>query len=146
MSHYTIKKELVIDQEVEAVFHALTTSEEIVKYYPLKQVVSDWQVGSKVLYKGEIEGAAFTDFGHIEILNEPVEYKYSYWSDNHGTPRTPENHLTIHYELRSIGSKTQLVMTQANIQSEEMYSMMNDLVWDSLLLSLKNHLESSFDK
>lgn len=63
MSELTIKKEIVINAARETVFDALTKSAQIIKYFPLNEVISSWQVGSEVLYKGEVDGAAFTDFG-----------------------------------------------------------------------------------
>ncbi len=75
----------------ERVFSALTSSVEIPQFYPLKSVESTWTVGGEVLYKGEVEGAPFTDYGVIEQLESPSVYRYRYWSDNHGTQRMAEN-------------------------------------------------------
>ena len=60
MNTLTIKKEIFINAAPELIFDALTNSEEIIKYFPLKEVVSDWRVGSEVFYKGEINGKKFT--------------------------------------------------------------------------------------
>ncbi len=142
MTAFTIRKELRIDAAREVVFDALTSSEEIVKYFPLKEVVSEWKVDGEVLYKGEVDGAAFTDYGVIEILSRPVIYRYRYWSDNHGTERTPENHISIAYELSEDGGGTMLKLEQSNLPSRELFEMMETVVWDSLLGSLKDYLES----
>jgi uncharacterized protein YndB with AHSA1/START domain len=96
---FTIEKQIGLKAPIESVFSALTNSEEIPKYFPLKSVESTWEVGSEVLYKGEVNGVPFTDFGIIEKLTSPTEYRYRYWSDNHGTERNEENHLTISYSL-----------------------------------------------
>ncbi len=143
MNTFTIKKEIYIDAPPELVFDALTNSEEIIKYFPLKEVVSEWKVGSEVLYKGEINSQRFTDYGLIEIISRPNKYKYTYWSDNHGTERTPENHLSICYELSKNGDGTKLELEQSHLKSKEMFQMMNSVVWDSLLNNMKNHIESS---
>jgi hypothetical protein len=93
------------------------------------------------LYKGEIDGATFTDFGVIETLVSPSNYTYQYWSDNHGTERTPENHITISYELSTKDGLTMLTVAQSNIRSSELYAQMNDGVWDYLLDALKQYVE-----
>ena len=72
----------------------------------------------------------------------PVVYSYRYWSDNHGTERLHENHLTISYHLSIAGVGTELTLTQSNIKSQEMYQMMNEQVWDYLLAALKTYTES----
>ena len=96
---FIIEKQIALKAPIESVFSALTNSEEIPEYFPLKSVESIWEVGSEVLYKGDINGVPFTDFGVIEKLTSPTEYRYRYWSDNHGIDRTEENHLTISYYL-----------------------------------------------
>jgi len=141
MNSFIIKKELFIKAHVNLVFDMLTNSEEIIKYFPLKEVTSDWKVGSEVLYKGEVEQNKFTDYGIIKIISRPYQYKYSYWSDSHGTERTPENYLSISYKLSKIESGTILTLEHGNLRSKQMFQMMDETVWDFLLNNLKNHVE-----
>ena len=142
MSEFIIKKEILIDAPPESVFDALTDSEKIVEYFPLREVNSKWKVGSEVHYKGEVDGSEFTDYGTIDELNRPLKYKYTYWSDNHGTERVPENHLSICYQLSREGSGTRLRVEQSNIKIKEMYDQMNSHVWAYLLERLKEYVES----
>ena len=142
MNTFKIEKKVLINSPVEMVFDALTNSKEIPKYYPLLSVVSEWNEGNEVLYKGEINGAPFTDFGVIEEISKPNIYRYRYWSDNHGTERTEENHLTIEYKVSPTADGSEVKVTQSNIKSKEMYEMMEGQVWEYLLNSLKTHLES----
>jgi uncharacterized protein YndB with AHSA1/START domain len=146
LDSFKIHKELKIAAPIDRVFKALTTSEEIPKYFPLKYVESEWGVGSEVLYKGEINGAPFTDYGVIEKLESPTNYSYRYWSDNHGTERKDENFLIISYSLEEIPDFTVLKLTQRNIKSAQLYEMMNTQVWDFLLGSLKEYLEAGHNK
>lgn len=142
MNSFTINKSVFIKAPIGNVFEALTTSDKIIQYFPLNKVVSNWQLGSEVLYKGEIGGNDFTDYGTIKEFSVPTKYSYSYWSDNHGTKRIPENHLVISYTLTSIKNGTQLELEQLNIKSEELFNIMNTQVWDYLLSSLKNYMET----
>jgi uncharacterized protein YndB with AHSA1/START domain len=139
---FEIAKYIIISASRECVYSALTSSDEIPKYYPLKEVESTWQTGSEVLYKGEVNGASFTDFGVIEELVSPSIYTYRYWSDNHGTERLPENHITISYLLSENNESTKLAVFQSNIKSRELYELMDKQVWDYLLSSLKNYAET----
>lgn len=139
---FEISKEIHIKASRERIFSALTNSEEIPKYYPLNEVKSQWELGSEVHYKGEVNGAPFTDYGVIEKLDSPSVYAYSYWSDNHGTERLPENYITISYQLSESNHGTDLTVTQSNIKSAELYELMKDQVWDFLLGSLKEYVEA----
>ena len=139
---FVIKKIIKISAPISSVFSALTTSNEILAYYPLKEVNSEWVLGSQVLYKGEVNGVPFTDFGVIEKIQSPNVYAYRYWSDNHGTQRTPENHLSISYSLSGSAEGTELTVTQSNIKSEKMYELMEGQVWDYLLGSIKVYVET----
>ncbi len=136
-----LEKQLIIDSPIEILFSVLTTSNEIVKYFPLKEVISDWNVGAEVLYKGEVEDVPFTDYGKIIELSAPHTYAYQYWSDNHGTERSEENLVTIRYELQEIADRTQLTLIQENLPTAELYDLMNDKVWDFLLNELKQFAE-----
>ena len=142
MNNLTINKNNFIKASTADIFEALTSSEKIVQYYPLEKVISNWKLGGEVLYKGSVEGNAFTDYGTITELEPASKYSYSYWSDNHGTERIPENHITISYTLSSIKGGTQLAVKQSNLRSEELFHIMDTVVWDALLNSLKNYMES----
>ena len=139
----TINKSILISAPAETVYGALTNAREIIEYYPLNEVISDWQVGGDVLFKGDINGQAFTDYGVIEALEQPRVFKYRYWSTNHGTERTPENYQVITYALCKEDSGTRLNLTHDNIRSPEMFEIMNSVVWDGLLGALKEHVEAA---
>lgn len=142
MNSFEIHKEIVVRSPINKVFSALTSSEEIPKYFPLKSVESDWLEGSEVLYKGEANGAPFTDYGVIEEISAPTTYRYRYWSDNHGTQRSQDNYLIIEYKLEIISEGTKVSVTQSNIKSKAMYEMMNNQVWGYLMDALKDYMEN----
>ena len=140
MKTYTVEKTISIDAPITKVFEALTDSEQIIQYYPLEEVVCEWKVGGEILAKGSIEGQSFTDYGKIDSLVPNKEFQYTYWSTNHRTERTPENHLTIVYTLSEIDKGTALNLEQKNIKSEQMYRQMLK-IWDFLLSNLKGYVE-----
>lgn len=142
MKNYRVIKGITINATPDIIFDALTTSDEIIKFFPLNEVISTWKKGEPVNYKGEVNGQEFTDYGVITELSRPRKYTYTYWSDNHGTERTPGNHLDISYSLSPINNMTCLNVVQSNIKSEEMFNIMDTVVWDMLLKSLKQHIES----
>jgi uncharacterized protein YndB with AHSA1/START domain len=140
MTKFKIEKELSIDAPPSLIFEALTNSDKIVQYYPLKEVISTWETGSEIILKGSNGNKDFTDYGEIDILLPSEKLQYTYWSDNHGTDRVPENYLTICYTLHEVDDGTKLELEHKNLQSEKMYlEMLN--VWDFLLLRLKDFVE-----
>ncbi len=138
---FSLTKTIHIDAAREDVYDVLTSSEEIVNYFPLTRVVSDWKVGGELRLEGEVGGRPFCDYGRIEALSRAERFTYSYWSDNHGTERVPENYLTIDYRLSDDGHGTLLELQQRNLRSEQMYQVM-DSIWDGLLDSLRSYLET----
>ena len=68
METYTIEKTIFIGVPVNVVFEALTNSSKIIQYYPLTEVICDWQVGSEIICKGTNDGKDFTDYGVLQLL------------------------------------------------------------------------------
>ncbi|MGR8932204.1 MAG: SRPBCC family protein [Gammaproteobacteria bacterium] len=141
MSILTIEKQIRIAAPTSKVFDALSDPEQIVQYYPIKSVTSSQEVSGPILFKGEVDGAPFTDYGIIEILERPQRFRYHYWSDNHGTADTPENRMVIDYQLSCDGDDTLLTLIHSNLLSADRQAMMTP-VWDFLLGCLKNYAES----
>ena len=136
----TIRKVIQIKAQPELVFDALTDAEQIPLYFPYDSVEAQWKIDGEILFMGQVNDEAFTDFGTIETLDRPNNFRYRYWSDNHGTERLPENHLIISYTLESVAGDTELAIEHSNILSNDYYAVMSE-AWDSLLENLKRHLE-----
>lgn len=142
MTTTSIEKTILINAPANEVFDALTDSDKIIQYYPLEEVFSNWQVGSEIIGKGIFNGESFTDYGKIDALLPNEKFQYTYWSTNHGTEQTPQNHLTVCYSLCETNATTTLKLEQNNIQSEQMYLQMVQ-VWDFLLSNLKKFVEEN---
>ncbi|WP_019507095.1 SRPBCC domain-containing protein [Pleurocapsa sp. PCC 7319] len=142
MEIFSIEKTLLINAPTNEVFDALTNSNKIVQYYPLEEVISDWQVDSEIICKGNVDGNSFSDYGKIDVLLPNEKFQYTYWSTNHGTERTSQNYVTICYSLSEQDNGTTLTLEQKNIQSEPIYLQMLQ-VWDFLLSNLKNFVEKN---
>ena len=140
MKFLTIEKEMHINASPTIVFEAITDPSKIISYYPIDTVRSERKVGGSIIFSGKNDGHIFTDYGTIEAFDSPHEFRYSYWSDNHGTMRTQENHMTIQYLLNGDKNSTTLVLNHKNLLTDERKSMMNN-VWEFLLNQLKVYAE-----
>lgn len=139
---FVVRKEIVLAAAPGQVFAALVEPEQLVRFWPFKEVVSGGEVGSAIVFRGEAGGAAFTDHGVIEVLEPPHRFRYNYWSDNHGTPDTPENRMVVDYRLVPEGAGCRLQLSHENLLSAERVAMM-DGVWDYLLALLRSHVEGA---
>jgi uncharacterized protein YndB with AHSA1/START domain len=54
MSQFTVRKSIIINAEPSQVWDALTNPEKTKKYFFHSQVISDWQEGSTITFKGRI--------------------------------------------------------------------------------------------
>lgn len=136
----TIVKSIAIEAPVYVVWEALTTPKLIKRYFYGTDTVTDWKVGSPILFKGEWEGEKYEDKGIIqEIENEKI-LKYTYWSAFSGKEDLPENYSNISYELTERGDKTLFTVTQDGFKHRELraQALKN---WGTVMENLKIMIE-----
>ena len=133
MERLTLRKRITLPASPDRVFAALTTPEEIIAYYPFQRVESAGRQGGAIIFHGQLNGVPFTDYGEITVWEPAREFAYTYWSDNHGTPRTPEHFLTIRYRLvPTEGGGTELHVHHERVPDGPYATAMN-AAWDGLL-------------
>ncbi|GIW61908.1 MAG: hypothetical protein KatS3mg089_0760 [Patescibacteria group bacterium] len=103
-------------------------------------VVSDWQVGSSIVWKGEWQGKSYEDKGKILKFEKERKLQYTHFSPLTGKPDVPENYHTVTIELSNNGSQTTVRLSQDNNETEEarQHSEKN---WRMMLEGLKKLLE-----
>lgn len=136
----TATAKIQINASKEKVWEALTTPELIKKYFFGTTAVSDWKVGSPLIFKGEWQGKKYEDKGTILASDKPDLFKYSYWSSMSGMEDKRENYVDITYELKNTGSTTLLSVTQTNVPTEEMKKHSEEN-WGMVLDGLKKVVE-----
>jgi uncharacterized protein YndB with AHSA1/START domain len=145
MDRLTIRKDAALAADPLRVFAALTTPGEIVRFFPYRSAEVDGRVGGALVFRGEFGGQPFADFGQVTAWEPGREFAYTYWSDNHGTPRTPENHLSIRYLMEPGGDGgTRLRVEHGNVPAGPYHDGM-DAAWDGLLASLAGYVGGSGD-
>ena len=139
-SNITGKVSVKIDAPASEVWEALTTPEIIKKYFFGTNAISDWKVGSPLIFKGEYQGKHYEDKGTIVKVERNKLFQYKYWSSMSGIEDKPENYVTVTYELSEKNDKTKLTVTQENIPDEKTkeHSEQN---WKKVLTDLKKLLE-----
>jgi len=132
--------EVSINAPVATVWDALVNPEIIKKYMFGTTVVSDWQEGSKITWKGVWNGKAYEDKGVIKQLLPNSRIQYTHFSPLAGLPDKPENYHTVTIELTDKTNKTDVRLTQDNNETEEAKKH-SEKNWSVMLDGLKKLLE-----
>lgn len=137
---YTAEATTMVHAPVSKVWQALVNPEIIKQYLFNTDVISDWQVGSPVIYRGEWEGKPFEDKGEILEIEPERILKSTHWSPLSGVPDLPENYHTVTYTLVDKGDSTEVTITQDNNATEEEKAH-SEKNWQTVLDGMKNLLE-----
>jgi len=122
------------------VWDALVNPEAIKQFMFGTQVVSDWQEGGAIVWKGEWQGKSYEDKGVILHLKPGQLVQYSHFSPLSGLPDRPENYHTVTIELTDKGNQTHVWLVQDN-NSDERERDHSQTNWELMLTSLKMYLE-----
>ncbi|HEX7556051.1 MAG TPA: SRPBCC family protein, partial [Leptolinea sp.] len=137
---YFAKASIMIDAPRTKVWDALTKPELIKQYLFGTDVITDWQIGSPIKYKGVWEGKAYEDKGRIVQIEPGKLLVSTYWSSLSGLTDVPGNYKTVCYELCTEGTGTRLTITQDNNDSKEEANH-SEQNWQMVLDGIKKLLE-----
>lgn len=138
--NHIAKASVSINASTEKVWDALVDPQAIKQYMFGTNVVSDWTVGSPIVWKGEWRGKAYEDKGRILQLSPGQTIQYSHFSPLSGEPDKPENYHIVTIALSGNGNQTDVTLTQDNnaTEAEKAESEKN---WGMMLEALKKFLE-----
>ncbi len=137
---YVAKATTTIHAPASKVWQALVNPEIIKQYLFNTDVISDWKVGSPIIYRGEWEGKPFEDKGEILAMEPEKLLKSTHWSPLSGVPDSPENYHTVTYTLSDKGESTEVTITQDNNATEEEKTH-SEKNWQTVLKGMKDLLE-----
>ena len=137
---YIAEASTTIKAPASRVWEAITKPELIKKYLFDTDVISDWKVGSPIVYKGEWQGKPFEDKGRIVEIEPEKRLVSTHWSPLSGVPDLPENYHTVTYQLTPRDGKTDVMILQDNNASEEEKAH-SEANWKTVLDGLKKLLE-----
>ncbi|RYE19669.1 MAG: hypothetical protein EOP42_28670, partial [Sphingobacteriaceae bacterium] len=113
-----VKSVITINAPVSSVWDALVNPAKTKIYMFGCEAVSDWKVGSDLLWSGNYEGKEMV-FVKGKILEiEPNKLlKYTVIDPFAAYPDIPENYLNVTYQLEEIGTQTTLIVTQDGFET-----------------------------
>jgi len=136
------KQEIEINADVSKVWDALINPELIKQYLFGTEAISDWKIGSPIIFRGVWEGNAYEDKGLILKLETNKIFQYAYWTSFSGLEDMPENYVNITYELIERDGKTILTITQDKIETEQASNMTSEN-FKAMLKGIKEIVEKN---
>jgi uncharacterized protein YndB with AHSA1/START domain len=145
-----IRNEITIDAPASRVWDALVKPEQTKQYMFGCEALSDWNVGSELIWKGEYEGKEMI-FVKGEVLEiEPEKLlRYTTIDPHSDINDVSENYLQVTYDLIPQGEKTLLKVSQGDYAAvadgERRYqdSYNNGEGWNPILVEIKKLVEAS---
>jgi uncharacterized protein YndB with AHSA1/START domain len=137
----TATKSIVINAVPQRVWEALTDPAQIKQYMWGAEAVSDWKLGSSLIYRGTWEGKAYEDKGTILEIDPPRLLRTNYYSPLSGKPDTPENYAEVTYKVRAANGGSELTVTQTNLEDEAAKTR-SEGNWSTALDAIKKLIEA----
>lgn len=135
------KAAVTIHAPAGKVWDALTNPELIKQYLFGAEIVTDWKVGSPIIYKGVYQGKAYEDKGSVLQADPGKHLLVTHWSPLSGTADSPENYHQVSYDMDAAqDGGTRVTITQDNNASAEEQEQ-NSNFWQMVLEGMKKLLE-----
>ncbi|GHS86138.1 hypothetical protein AGMMS50218_05440 [Actinomycetota bacterium] len=113
------RAEVHVDAVPEAVWRALTDPALVREYFFGTTLVTDWRVGSPIVYRGEWEGRAYEDRGTVLEVDRPRRLVTDYFSPSSGLPDEPGNHQRVTYEVAPEDGGSRVTIVQDGNRDDE---------------------------
>ena len=143
MTGHVAHAKVTVDATPQQAWQALTDPGEIRKWMVGTEVSTDWQVGSPVTWRGEMNGKPYEDKGEVLEVDEPRRLSTTHDSPLMGQEDRPENYHTVTYALEGDdGGPTTVTLEQDGNDSAEQAEQFSQN-WQSMLDALKESVEKS---
>lgn len=149
MEKRIVQNDILINAAPEKVWDALVNPEQTKKYMFGCEAVSDWKVGSALLWRGSYEGneMVFVKGIVLEIL-PPYVLKYTVIDPNSGMEDIPANYLNVTYTVTAEMNQSRLTVMQDGFEGaadgdkryEDVYNKGEG--WNPILKAIKGVVES----
>ena len=140
-----IKNSIVINAPAAHVWKVLTVPKYTKEYMYDCEALSDWKVGSPLLWKGAQDGKIYVK-GVVTVYREYTEIRYTVIDPNDATLEDiPSNYTTVTYELRETNGVTTFFVTQGDFgkikNGERRWHDAMKSGWDSVVKKIKEVAE-----
>ena len=115
MTEPTAQVSKVIEATADEIWRALTTPKIMKSYFLGADILSDFQEGSPITFRGQFKGKSYEDKGSIQTVERGKRLIFTHFSPLAGLPDQPENYHTVTFELAPVKDGTRVTLTQANL-------------------------------
>lgn len=110
-----ISNTITLNASPEKVWALLTEPVYVKQYMYNSDLVTDWQPGQPVIFKGEYQGQEMVFVKGHAVENKPYSLlSYTVFDPNANYTDEPWNYLTVTYKLEAAGDQTELTITQGD--------------------------------
>jgi uncharacterized protein YndB with AHSA1/START domain len=141
MENHVARARVVVDAAPNVVWQALTDPDRVSRWMAGTEVSTDWQVGSPITWRGEMNGTPYEDKGEVLVADEPTRLSMTHYSPLMGQPDEPQSYHTVEYVLEPRGDGTAVELSQDGNDSAEQAEQFS-ATWQSMLDELKATAES----
>ena len=116
-----IKKEIQFNAKKEKVWNLLTNPEMTKQYMFGCEVLSDWNLGNKIIWKGLTENGKEVIYvkGNITEIVQDKIVSFTMFDPNIGIKDIPKNYVNLTYELTELENGTKLTIIQGDFKGAE---------------------------
>lgn len=139
---YTAKVSTHINAPVTKVWDALINPKIAKEYFMGAEIITDWKVGSPILFKGELNGNKYEEKGTLLRVKPNTQLQYSHWSHFDGLPDESENYRTWTFNLSEEEDGILLSVSEDNIPTEKQRKR-SDEFWTGVISTIKELLEKN---
>jgi uncharacterized protein YndB with AHSA1/START domain len=149
MEKLVVKNNVLIHAPVATIWDALVNPAHTKKYMFGCETVSDWKMGSPLLWRALYEGkeTVFVKGTIIDIVPQKL-LKYTVIDPNAAMADIPENYLNVTYELSGPNGEVNLTVTQDGFEGaadgekryQDVYN--NGEGWNPILVQIRALAES----
>ncbi len=138
-----LEKSTRINAPASKVWEILTNPEHTKKYMFGCEVISDWKIGSPLLWKGMADGIVYVK-GSLLKLDTDKLFQFTVFDPNSGIEDIPSNYSTVTIELTPAKGSTDLSVTQGDfgaMPDGRNRFMSAEAGWDVVLPKIKEMAE-----
>ena len=110
---------VVLSSDRTAIWEVLLNPEKIKRFLFGAETITNWNVGSSIIFQGEFQGHPYKDKGVILDVRKEYLLSFSYWSGFSGLEDVPENYSLVAYTLDEDPNGIRLTVTQTGFVNED---------------------------
>jgi uncharacterized protein YndB with AHSA1/START domain len=142
MTGHVARAEVIVTAPRSAVWGALTDPEQVRSWMMGTTLTTDWEVGSPITWRGEMDGRPYEDKGEVLEVEEQSRLSMTHYSPLMGQEDRPENYHTVTWTLTPTrDGRTTVALEQDGNDSQEQAEQFSQN-WQQMLESLKQTVES----